>query len=241
VSIPVADQTGAFMAAFGIVVALLHRERTGEGQEVNASLLGSQLALQSFNITNYLYTRRQPQRESRSGFPPLWNVYRGSDGKYFVLALLGDRWWPGVCQAIGEPELERDPRFDSDRKRRENGEQLIAHLDEVFARKTAREWVRCFQEHGLVVGPVHDYGDVCSDPQVLANDYIEEVEHPGHDPVRMVGVGLQFSKTPGRIRKLSPELGEHTRQVLSECGLSQDEVGQLEAEGVVRQARPGAG
>jgi crotonobetainyl-CoA:carnitine CoA-transferase CaiB-like acyl-CoA transferase len=240
VPIPIADQAGAFLAALGIVVALLHRERTGEGQEVDASLLGSQLALQSFNITNYLYSGHLPQRQSRSGFPPLWNVYTGSDGKYFVLALLGDRWWPGVCQAIGEPELEHDPRFDTDRKRRENGEQLIAHLDEVFARQPAREWVSCFQEHDLMVAPVQDYQDVCSDPQVLANGYIEEVERPGHEPIRMVGVTLQFSKTPGQIRRLAPDLGEHTHEVLLECGFGQEEIGQLEREGVIRQARPAA-
>lgn len=240
VGIPIADQTGAFMAALGIVVALLHRERTGEGQEVNASLLGTQLALQSFNITNYLHTRRQPARESRDGFPPLWNVYKGADGKWFALALLGDRWWAELCQGIGEPELEHDPRFGTDRKRRQNGEQLIAYLDEVFGRRPAREWVTCFQEHNLMVGLVQDYEDACSDPQVLANGYIEEVERPGREPIRMVGVPLQFSKTPGQIRALAPALGEHTQDVLLECGFSREEIGQLEREGVVRQARAAA-
>ncbi|MGQ9572120.1 MAG: CaiB/BaiF CoA transferase family protein [Dehalococcoidia bacterium] len=240
VPVPIVDQTGAFLAALGIVVALLHRERTGEGQEVDVSLLGSQLTLQSFNIANYLFGGRIPQRQSREGFPPLWNVYMGADGKYFVLGLLAERGWPDVCQAIGEPELEHDPRFETDRKRRENGEQLIAHLDEAFARRPAREWVRCFQERDLMVAPVQDYQDVCSDPQVLANGYIEEVERPGYEPVRMVGVGMQFSKTPGRIRRLAPELGEHTREVLLECGFGQEEIDKLEGEEVIRQARSAA-
>jgi len=238
--VPIADQVGAIVAAYGIVVALLHRQRTGQGQELNASLLGSQLALQSFNVTSYLLTGRLPQRQPRGGFGPLWNVYKGSDGKHFALAMLEDRWWPGVCRAIGEPELESDPRFDTAPKRFQNGEELTAHLDEVFARRPAREWVRRFQEHNLLAAPVQDYEDLVNDPQVVANAYIQEVERPGHQPVRMVGVPVKFSKTPGEIRRLAPALGEHTHEVLLECGLTQGEIDELEGEGVIRQAGPEA-
>lgn len=238
VPVPIADQAGAFMAAYAIVAALLHRERTGQGQELNVSLLGSQLALQSFNVTSYLLTGRLPVRQPRGGFGPLWNAYRGSDGKYFALAMLEDRWWPGVCKAIGESELESDPRFDTAPKRFQNRQELTAHLDEVFARRPAGEWVRRFQEQSLMAAPVQDYEDLVNDPQVIANGYIQEVERPGHEPVRMVGVPVNFSKTPGRIRRLAPALGEHTREVLLECGLTQEEMGQLETEGVIRRAGP---
>jgi crotonobetainyl-CoA:carnitine CoA-transferase CaiB-like acyl-CoA transferase len=240
VPVPIADQVGAMVAAYGIVVALLHRERTGQGQELNVSLLGSQLALQSFNVTSYLLTGRLPLRQPRGGFGPLWAVYKGSDGKHLALAMLEDRWWPGVCQAIGEPELESDSRFDTAQKRFQNAEELTAHLDEAFARRPAREWVRCFQEHGLMAASVQDYEDLANDPQVIANAYIQEVERPGHQPVRMVGVPVKFSKTPGEIRRLGPALGEHTHEVLLECGLTREEIGELEAEGVIRQAGPGA-
>jgi len=238
--VPIADQVGAIVAAYGIVVALLHRERTGQGQELNVSLLGSQLALQSFNVTSYLLTGRLPQRQPRGGFGPLWNTYKGSDDRHFALAMLEERWWPGVCQVIGEPELEGDPRFDTVPKRFQNAQELIAHLDEVFARRPAREWVRRFQERDLMAAPVQDYEDLVNDPQVIANGYIQEVERPGHQPVQMVGVPVKFSGTPGEIRRLAPALGEHTHKVLLECGLSQEEIGQMEREGVIRQARPGA-
>ena len=238
--VPIADQVGAIVAAYGIVVALLHRERTGQGQELNVSLLGSQLALQSFNVTSYLLTGRLPQRQPRGGFGPLWNTYKGSDDRHFALAMLEERWWPGVCQVIGEPELESDPRFDTVPKRFQNAQELIAHLDEVFARRPAREWVRRFQERDLMAAPVQDYEDLVNDPQVIANGYIQEVERPGHQPVQMVGVPVKFSRTPGQIRRLAPALGEHTHKVLLECGLAQEEIGQLETEGVIRQARPGA-
>src|SRR3989304_5856311 len=116
---------------------------------------------------------------------------------------------PGVCEAIGEPELEGNPRFDTAAKRFENGQDLIAHLDDVFARKPAREWVQRFQERSLMVAPVQDYEDLVSDPQVIANGYIQEVERPGHEPVRMVGVPVRFSRTPGHTRRLAAGLGEH--------------------------------
>lgn len=238
--VPIADQVGAMVAAYGIVVALLHRERTGHGQELNVSLLGSQLALQSFNVTSYLLTGRLPQRQPRGGFGPLWNTYKGSDGKHFALAMLEDRWWPGVCQAIGEPDLERDPRFETAPKRFQNRQELTALLDEVFARRPAREWVQRFQEHSLMAAPVQDYEELVNDPQVIANAYIQEVERPGHEPVPMVGVPVKFGTTPGEIRRLAPALGEHTHEVLLDCGLAEDEIGQLEGDGIIRQAPPGA-
>jgi CoA:oxalate CoA-transferase len=236
VSVPIADQTGAFVAAYGILVALLHRERTGEGQEVEVSLLGTQMALQSFNITSYLLSRRLPERQPRGGFMPLWNTYRGSDGKYFSLAMLEERWWPGTCRAIGQPELEKDPRFDSARKRRQNADQLVAYLDELFAQRPAREWVRRFQEEGLMVAPVQDYEDLRHDPQVAANAYVQQVDRTGEEPIPMVGVPVRLSKTPGRIRSMAPRLGEHTDQILREHGFSEDDIARLEAEGVIHQS-----
>jgi CoA:oxalate CoA-transferase len=239
--VPVADQVGAIVAAYAIVVALFHRERTGQGQELNVSLLGSQLALQSFNVMSYLLTGRLPQRQPRGGFGPLWNTYKGSDGRHFSLAMLEDRWWPGVCQAIDEPSLETDPRFETAQRRFQNREELTAHLDEVFARRPAREWVRRFQEHDLMAAPVQDYEELVNDPQVVANDYIQEVECPGHGTVRMVGVPIRFGETPGEIREMAPALGEHTHEVLLDCGLTQEEIDQLETERVIRQDRPEAG
>ncbi len=154
--------------------------------------------------------------------------------------MLEERWWPGVCQVIGEPELESDPRFDTVPKRFQNGQELIAHLEEVFVGRPAREWVRRFQERDLMAAPVQDYEDLVNDPQVVANSYIQEVERPGHEPVRMVGVPVKFSRTPGQIRRLAPALGEHTYEVLLECDLTQDEMSRLETEGVIRQAEPEA-
>jgi CoA:oxalate CoA-transferase len=236
VPVAIADQVGAMLTAYGIMTALFHRERTGEGQEVEVSLLAGQLALQCFNVSSYLLTRRLPRRRPRGRFTPLWNIYRGSDGKYLALAMVEERWWPGICRALGQPELEHDPRFDPAINRYRNAQELVDHMDAIFAQRPAREWVERFQAEGLMAGLVQDYEELVDDPQVEANAYLQNVEWPGHEPLRIPGSGVQFSRTPARIRGMAPALGAHTREVLLECGFSGEEIDRLEAEGVVQQA-----
>jgi formyl-CoA transferase/CoA:oxalate CoA-transferase len=237
VPVPIADQSGAMVAAFGIVAALFYRERTGEGQYVNASLLGSQVALQSFNIAMYYITRRMPRRQPRGTFGPTWTTYRCSDDKYIALGMLEDRWWPGVCQALEQPELAKDPRYATALDRGRNVRELVPHMDAIFAQRPAREWVQRFRELGLLVELVQNYEDIVNDPQVAANGYIVEMEWPGHDePFHMVNSPLRLSKTPAHIRGLAPAFGQHTEEILLDLGLSLEEVRGLEEEGVVQTA-----
>jgi crotonobetainyl-CoA:carnitine CoA-transferase CaiB-like acyl-CoA transferase len=234
VPVPIADQVGAIVAAFGIVAALFYRERTGEGQYVNASLLGSQVALQSFNISMYHLTRRMPRRQPRGTFGPTWTTYRCADDKYVALGMLEDRWWPGVCQALEKPELATDPRYATALDRARNVRELVPQMDSIFAQRPAREWVQRFRELGLLVELVQDYEDIANDPQVAANGWIVEMEWPGHDqPFYIVNSPIRFSKTPAHIRGLAPAFGKHTEEILLDLGLSQEEVRGLEEEGVV--------
>jgi crotonobetainyl-CoA:carnitine CoA-transferase CaiB-like acyl-CoA transferase len=234
VPVPIADQVGAMVAAFAIVTALFHRERTGEGQYVNVSLLGTQLALQSFNISTYFLTQRVPRRQPRGAFGPTWTTYRCGDGKYITLGMLEDRWWPGVCKALGQPELAEDPRYATAQERARRNRELIEHMDGIFLQRPAREWVKRFRELDLLVELVQDYEDIANDPQVAANGYIVKMDWPGHDePFHMVNSPIRFSKTPAHIRSLAPAFGQHTEEVLLELGLSREEVRALAGEGVV--------
>ncbi|MEX0786853.1 MAG: CoA transferase [Dehalococcoidia bacterium] len=231
---PIADQVGGIMAAFGILAALVHRERTGEGQEVDVSLLGSVMALQSFNITSHLFSGELPKRFPRAGFTPFWNVYKGSDGRSFAIGMLLNRGWPDVCEIIGRPELVDDERFAGYRERvRDNADALIAILDDVFAQRPAAEWVRLLCERGIFSTMVQDYEQIACDPQVLANDYIVDVPRPDGEPVRMVATPVQLSKTPAHIRGLAPEHGQHTEEILVEAGYSWDDIEALRNEGAV--------
>ncbi len=231
---PIADQVGGMMAAFGILAALMHRERTGEGQEVDVSLLGSVMALQSFNITSYLFSGELPERFPRAGRTPFWNVYQGSDGKYFAIGMLLNRGWPDVCEVIGRPELEEDERFASYRSRvRDHADELIQILDEEFAERPAADWVKLLGARGMFCAHVQDYAAIANDPQVLANGYIVEVARPDGDPVRMVATPVQMSKSPLEIRGLAPEHGQHTEEILLEAGYSWDEIETLRAGGII--------
>jgi formyl-CoA transferase/CoA:oxalate CoA-transferase len=236
---PIADQAGGILAAFGILAALLHRERTGEGQAVDVSLLGSVMALQSFNITSVLMGGPMPARFPRGGQGPFWNVYRGGDGKHFALAMLLNRGWSEMCAVIGRPELEQDERFARYRDRvATNASELVAIFDEAFATQPAAHWVRELNARGVFCALVQDYEDLARDPQVLANGYIADVPRGGADPVRMVTTPVGLSKTPTRIRSLAPELGQHTDEVLLENGYSPEEIEALRTAGIVGPTKP---
>jgi crotonobetainyl-CoA:carnitine CoA-transferase CaiB-like acyl-CoA transferase len=234
VGVPFADHVGALTMGFGLMVALFHRERTGEGQQVDASLLAGQLCIQSFNITGSLFNNNTvPPRRERAGMSPTWNVYKGSDGKCFVIGMSQQRYWPGICKVVNRPEWLEDERYMSVGARQTNREALFADLDAVFATKTADEWVRLFTEADLLAARVNDYAEVAADPQNLENGYITEVEREDGPPLKMVGVPVILSKTPGKVRSLAPEFGQHTEEVLLEAGYSWEQLADLRAKGVI--------
>ncbi|MDE3095324.1 MAG: CoA transferase [Chloroflexota bacterium] len=232
--VPVADQVGALHAAVAVLAGLLGRGATGRGMRLDTSLLGSQLSLQAFNITRHLFTGQLPQRRERGGATPFWRAYRGGDGHWFVIGMLLDRGWPAVAGVIGRPELTADARFDTYRKRTvEHAAELVALLDETFLGAPAGEWVARLNAAGMFAAPVQDYAEVAADPQVAANGYIQQVPHPGYDPVRIVGTGIAVDGEPVPIERLAPQLGEHTEDVLLEAGYSWDDVVRLRGEGAI--------
>jgi len=231
---PIGDHVGAICLGFGIMAALFHRQRTGEGQRLEGSLLAGQLCIQSHNITGALFTNKAPPRQKRGGPNPTWNIYKGSDGAWFVLGMSRAKFWPGICQVIDRPEWATDERYAALESRLERRDELVALLDEIFAAKPADEWVRLFSAANLMAARLNNYLDVGEDPQALVNGYITEVERPdGKPPVKMVGPPILFSKTPGRIRGLAPEFGQHTEEVLREAGYSWEEIGDLSAAGII--------
>ena len=224
----IADQMGAIMAAYGMLAALLARERFGIGQKIDVSHLGSMMALEGLAIAFRLFTGRDMPRKNRpKEANPLWNHYLCADGKWIVLGMLqADRYWPAVCKGLGIEHLEKDPRFENMDKRRENSEEIISIMDKVFISKSSKEWMKRLKEAGDVVcTPVQTISDLLDDPQVWANEYLIEFDHSVLGLMKFMGLPIQFSKTPGAARPEAPEFGQHTEEVLIEVGgYSWDEI-----------------
>ncbi|MDA0815405.1 MAG: CoA transferase [Chloroflexi bacterium] len=228
------DQIGAMWLAVGILGALVAREQTGEGQRVDVSLLGAQVALQSFEITHYLFHGELPRRAGR-GHPQagiLWNTFPASDG-YFAMAGVREDRWSAFADLVGAPELGADPRFDTPAHRNEHRGPLLARLDAIFCTRPVREWMELLATIDIACGPVQDYSQVATDPQVLANEYVREMDHPHMGPIRYVNTPIRFSDTPVVNQGAEPVLGQHTEEVLLELGYDWPQITELREQGAI--------
>jgi crotonobetainyl-CoA:carnitine CoA-transferase CaiB-like acyl-CoA transferase len=231
------DQLGATMVAYGILAALVARERTGVGQEIEASLLGSAIHQQAMNVNAIFFTGRSMFKHSQKrARQPLANHYKCADGKWIILAEpQSDRFWAQFCEAIGLPELKDDPRFDTALKRRQTYAELIPLLDKAFATKTRDEWIKYFEEKGyeFAYAPIYDPVEAVHSEQARANEYVTEFDHPELGRIKMIGFPVKFSKTPARIYREAPHLGQHTEEVLLELGYTWEEIAQFREEEVI--------
>jgi crotonobetainyl-CoA:carnitine CoA-transferase CaiB-like acyl-CoA transferase len=177
-----------------------------------------------------------PRKDRRKAKIPLWNHYQCGDGEWLILGMLqSDRYWSRFCRIMGIPELENDPRFHSHARRQENCQELIQILDKIFLTKPREEWLRLLrQEPDFIVSIINRISDLPHDPQVVANEYITELNHPRLGPTKFLGVPVHFSKTPGAVRLPAPEFGQHTDEVLRDiCGYSPEEIEELRREEVI--------
>ena len=227
----IADQMGAVMLAYGIMGALVARERLGVGQKVDCSHMSSMMWLQSLYIHAYLLLgKKLPRFQQHKAANPMMNFYRCQDGKWLFLSLLQqDRHWGNFCQAIGRAEMENNPLFETADKRRENRGEMISIMDKIFATRTCDEWISVLQEFpDFIYERVNSVSDLPDDPQVVANDYIVDFSHPTIGDIKMINVPVTFSETPGGIRTAAPECGQDTEEVLTEiCGYSWDDIAAL--------------
>jgi crotonobetainyl-CoA:carnitine CoA-transferase CaiB-like acyl-CoA transferase len=230
-----ADELGGMVCAWAVCTALYTREKTGKGQLVDTSLMGSLICMEGVVLSAPAILGQEFPREIRAeAGNPLYNHYKTKDDKWFILAhLQPDRYWPNVCQALGKPELEHDPRFNSIEARGENAKELITIMDKTFATKTREEWFKVFKQEGLIYTPIQTPTEVVNDPQAMANDYIIWFDHPVLGKTKMVGFPWDFSQTPASVRREAPEFGQHTEEILLELGYSWEDIAKLKDDKVI--------
>jgi crotonobetainyl-CoA:carnitine CoA-transferase CaiB-like acyl-CoA transferase len=230
----VADHCGAQNLTTAVLAALYARERTGRGQQVYASLLGGQIWAQANEYTHYLLTGEVTGR-ANGGHPlvnAFYGIYTTADG-YIAIAGCPEQLWPGMCRAVERPDLVDHPRFGKLLTTSEVKAELRVVFDAIFAGRTTAEWCERLAAEGQRFAPVRDHRAVAEDPQVYANDYLVEVEHPDWGPMRMVGCPVSMSDTPTRWGVVAPELGQHTEEVLLEAGFDWPEIEALRDGGAI--------
>ena len=233
VGLPVADLTAGFMLAHGILAALLERERSGRGQWVHTSLLQANIRLMEFQAARYLLAGEVPGQAGN--YHPIsepTGVYRASDGSLIIQAG-GQTMFRRLCDALGASELVDDPRFVDGQTRLKHRPELTAEIERCLAARTAEEWVQRLTEFGVPAGMVLNVEECFANEQVRTLPMVWEVEHPVLGTERILGPGVQMERTPPRICSAAPEHGEHTDDVLSALGYSDEEIARLHSEGVV--------
>jgi crotonobetainyl-CoA:carnitine CoA-transferase CaiB-like acyl-CoA transferase len=220
-------------AAQGILLALFARERTGRGQYVDVGMLDSVASLLTYQAGIFFATGT-PSTRMGNRHPSIvpYEVFGTSDGD-IVLAVGNDELWRRFCQVAGLDSLADDVRFRTNRDRVLNYEALRPLIAEKFAGRSRADWLATLAHAGIPAGAVRNVGEVLADQQLVARCMVESVEHPATGVVKVLGVPVKLSDTPGAIHRPPPRLGEHTTAVLAELGLSATRIQELQQAGVI--------
>lgn len=230
----VADIVAGMLAAQGTILALYHREKTGKGQKVDISMLDGQVALLTYHANSFFATGNVPQRRGNK-HPSItpYETYKCADG-YLNLGVGNDSLWARFCDAMGLGELKDDPKFAVNADRVRNREALQEILDAFFASREVIPTLEAIKKAGVPCGPINDFAQVFSEPQVLAREMVVDIDVPEAGSTKLTGVPIKMSETGGEIRIPPPSLGQHTDEVLeSLLGLEAAERQALRDAGVI--------
>jgi crotonobetainyl-CoA:carnitine CoA-transferase CaiB-like acyl-CoA transferase len=231
---PLTDITAGILGAMGVLGAYIERLKTGEGQRVDTSLFEAGVTQSYWQAAMAMATGESPL--------PLGSAHPMS-APYQAFATL-DGWitvggsnqtnWIRLINALGASELSEDPRFLENSDRIKNVQELDAILSESFKEHTTEDWLTILEDAGVPAGPVASMTEMLGLPQTLAREMVVEVEHSRLGSVKTLGFPVKFSKNPAVISRGAPVLGEHTREILDELGYSEEEIVELEGQGIIR-------
>ncbi len=230
----IGDIIAGLYTTIGILAALRYRDKEGVGQKVDISMLDGQVSILENAIARYFATGDSPKPAgNRHNSIVPFETFDTADGEIMVAAG-NDNLWKKLCKAIGTKDLADDERFCSNPQREKNYEDLRPILQKQFENKTTSSWHEILLAEGVPNGPINNIEQVVNDPQVKAREMIVEVEHPKAGKVKMAGIPIKMSESQGKIVKPSPELGEHTYEVLEKLlGYTNEDILELEDLGVL--------
>lgn len=231
--IPVADLTAGLYCALGILVALLEREVSGEGQWVHTSLLQAQIAMLDFQAVRWLMAKEVPQQAGNyhpTSMPT--GVYPTRDG-HINIAVAGTAIYRRFCQVIGREDWLDDPRFATSEARHQNRDELNGYINEITSTRSTKEWTTLFNEAGIPCGPINTVDQTFEDPQVRHLGMAHPVDHPTLGIIDILSQAVNLERTPFQMRSAAPDPGQHTEEILAELNLSHDQIDHLRERGVI--------
>jgi formyl-CoA transferase/CoA:oxalate CoA-transferase len=233
VGFSIVDLATGLYASLGVVLALLVREKTGNGQYVESSLLDTIVSLSNYLGQSVLATGKVQGRFG-SAHPNLvpYQAFEAKDG-YVIIAVPNDWLWRKMCDALDLQDLKDHPKFAVNASRVANREELVGVLTEYTKRKDSSEIIGKLKHAGVPSGPINDIGQLLAHPQVQSREMIQEVEHPTIGMLKMLGIPLKLSVTPGSIRKAPPLLSEDTNEVLTALGYSSENISDFKEKGII--------
>ncbi|ARP85800.1 CaiB/BaiF CoA transferase family protein [Bordetella genomosp. 9] len=232
----VADINAGLLAAFGILAAYQHKQRTGQGQRVETSLLEASLQQLYWHAAIYFGSGVSPgPTGSAHVLTAPYQAYPTATS-WIIIGGANEKNWTRIAQTLGQPQWIEDPRFARNSDRMANREELTRLISEILLRRPAQDWLDDLDRAGVPAGPVHSVGEALSHPQTLAREMVVEQQHPQAGPIRTLGMPVKFSATPARYHRAAPRLGEDTRAILAEYGYDDRSIQALVDGGVVRDA-----
>jgi crotonobetainyl-CoA:carnitine CoA-transferase CaiB-like acyl-CoA transferase len=230
----VADHSGALSLAAGILAALVARDRSGQAQRVDASIYGTMIAMQGMEINYTSITGEEPERAGRGHqfLHGVWGAFPTKDG-HICIAGVDDKRWPVFCKIAGIENLQNDPEFGDNVVRNFHGDKIQKVLDEIFPKKTSKEWLKELNDADILATEVVDYRTMLKSEQARANGYLLELDHPVAGKVLVSGAPVSLNGEVRQQADPAPEHGQNTEEILIEAGYSWDDIARLRESGAV--------